>query len=99
MILTCSTGNTLDVKNEGSLVGSHDIFIYYEDTDLSGFVYHSNYLKFFERAREHLIGVSFLRELYTQQGLHFVVSKAQLEYKSPARHGDIVRIEFECHIC
>ncbi len=71
------------------------MFIYYEDTDLSGFVYHSNYLKFFERAREHLIGVAFLRDLYTREGLHFVVSKAQLEYKSPARHGDVLRIESE----
>ncbi len=85
--------STLDVRNEGSLNGSHDIFIYYEDTDLSGFVYHANYLKFFERAREHLIGVSFLRDLYVREGLHFVVNKAQMEFKSPARHGDILRIE------
>ena len=28
--------------------------VYYEDTDHSGVVYHANYLKFFERARELL---------------------------------------------
>lgn len=69
--------------------------MYYEDTDLSGFVYHANYLKYFERAREHLIGLDFLKGLYTNEGLHFVVSRAQLEYKSPARHGDRILIESE----
>ena len=29
--------------------------IYYEDTDHSGVVYHPNFLKYFERAREHVI--------------------------------------------
>jgi acyl-CoA thioester hydrolase len=66
--------------------------VYYEDTDLSGFVYHANYLKFFERAREHVIGVRFLKELY-DIGAHFVVHKAALEFKSPARHGDQLVIE------
>ena len=91
------TGNILDSPNAGTVKGSHELLIYYEDTDLSGFVYHSNYLKFFERAREHIIGVSFLRDLYTQESLHFVVGRAQLEYKSPARHGDTLVIETEGH--
>jgi acyl-CoA thioester hydrolase len=76
----------------GVLKGSLVLPIYYEDTDLSGFVYHANYLKFFERAREHVIGVKFLKELF-DQGAHFVVHKASLEYKSPARHGDQLLIE------
>ena len=29
--------------------------IYYEDTDCVGIVYHSNYLKYFERGRELLL--------------------------------------------
>lgn len=66
--------------------------VYYEDTDLSGFVYHANYLKFFERAREHVIGVRFLKELF-DQGAHFVVHKANLEFRSPVRHGDQLLIE------
>lgn len=66
--------------------------VYYEDTDLSGFVYHANYLKFFERAREHVIGVRFLKELY-DLGAHFVVHKANLEFKTPARHGDQLLVE------
>jgi len=77
--------NTL--ADSGTIRGQIEFPVYYEDTDLSGFVYHSNYLKFFERAREHVIGIRFLKELY-DQGYHFVVSKASLEYRSPAQHGD-----------
>ncbi len=34
------------------------VTIYYEDTDFTGVVYHANYLKYFERAREELLGVA-----------------------------------------
>jgi len=57
--------------------------IYYEDTDFSGFVYHANYLKFFERSRSDLMGISALKELF-DAGYHFVVSKAVLDFKAPA---------------
>jgi acyl-CoA thioester hydrolase len=76
----------------GIIEGSVLFPVYYEDTDLSGFVYHANYLKFFERAREHVIGVRFLKELY-DLGAHFVVHKANLEFKSPAQHGDQLLVE------
>ena len=65
--------------------------IYYEDTDFTGYVYHANYLKFFERAREHLIGIQKLRELYANN-LHFVVSEININYRQPAGHGDFLAI-------
>ena len=34
---------------------THEIKVYYEDTDSGGVVYYSNYLKFLERARTELI--------------------------------------------
>lgn len=71
--------------------GDHQIPIYYEDTDLSGFVYHANYLKFFERSREELIGINYLKSLW-EEGIHFVVSEAKLKYLRPARHGDLLKI-------
>lgn len=69
--------------------------VYYEDTDFSGFVYHANYLKFFERAREHLIGINYLKALF-QEGVHFVVAKANVEFLRPAQHGDSLMIRSEC---
>lgn len=82
--------NTL--AESGVIRGSLTLPVYYEDTDLSGFVYHANYLKFFERAREHVIGIRFLADLY-DEGMHFVVNRAQLDFRSPARHGDQIVVE------
>lgn len=70
----------------------HDVQIYYEDTDLSGVVYHANYLKYFERAREHIIGGERLAELY-DEGVGFVVYKVELTFKYGARLGDVITIE------
>ena len=67
--------------------------VYYEDTDHSGVVYHANYLKYFERAREHLLGISALVTLFEEHGIGFVVYKAELTYKKGAQFGDHVRIE------
>ena len=70
-----------------------DIQVYYEDTDHSGVVYHANYLRYFERAREHLLGIEHLVQLYNEEGIGFVVYKADLTYKKGAVFGDSVRIE------
>ena len=78
--------------DSGALSSSFEIEIYYEDTDLSGFVYHSNFLKYCERAREHLIGRAFLR-IMLERHWHFVVSKASLRYLAPARFGDLLLVK------
>ena len=70
----------------------HRLQIYYEDTDHSGVVYHSNYLKYFERAREHMLGVKELRRLWEEEGVGFVVYKVELTFKQGAVFGDEVAI-------
>lgn len=80
--------------DESLLRHRSNFWVYYEDTDFSGFVYHANYLKFFERAREHLIGIDYLKNLF-QTGVHFVVSRADIAFKAPARHGDHLAIHTE----
>lgn len=65
--------------------------IYYEDTDHSGLVYHANYLKYFERAREHLLGVPELVKLY-EDGVGFVVYRCELAFKQGAVFGDTLEI-------
>jgi len=69
----------------------HPIQIYYEDTDLSGVVYHANYLCYFERAREHIIGADKLVELL-ERGVGFVVYKVSLTFKEGAQLGDVIEI-------
>ena len=67
--------------------------VYYEDTDHSGVVYHANYLRYFERAREHLLGVEELVRMWKTQGIGFVVYKASLTYKRGAEFGDTLTID------
>jgi acyl-CoA thioester hydrolase len=66
--------------------------VYYEDTDFSGLVYHANYLKFCERAREHMIGIPLLVELYRDKGIGFVVYRAEITYKDAAAYGDELEV-------
>jgi acyl-CoA thioester hydrolase len=66
--------------------------IYYEDTDHSGLVYHANYLKYFERAREHVLGVDELVRLLHEEGIGFVVYKCELTFKQGAVFGDSLEI-------
>jgi tol-pal system-associated acyl-CoA thioesterase len=70
----------------------HKVQVYYEDTDHSGVVYHANYLKYFERAREHLLGVQELVRMYREDGLGFVVYRADILYKKGARFGDSLEV-------
>ena len=37
------------------MIYQFEVQVYYEDTDHSGVVYHANYLKYFERAREDML--------------------------------------------
>jgi tol-pal system-associated acyl-CoA thioesterase len=70
----------------------HAVRIYYEDTDFSGAVYHANYLRYMERAREHLIGPDELVRLFGEDGIGFVVYRADLTFKEPARFGDVLEV-------
>ena len=76
----------------------HAVQIYYEDTDLSGVVYHANYLRYFERAREHLLGVDELVRLWDQDGIGFVVYKCGMTFKEGATLGDSVEIRTDVHL-
>ncbi len=71
------------------------IRVYYEDTDTCGIVYYANYLKFFERARtEWLRSVGFgQQEVADEQGLRFVISRLECEFKLPAKLDDLIEID------
>jgi acyl-CoA thioester hydrolase len=71
-----------------------EVRIYYEDTDCGGVVYYANYLKYFERARtDYLERHGFSIAQLMKEGTIFMVVRAELEYKSPARLGDKLVIE------
>lgn len=83
--------NTLAEKKIITLKGKSSYPVYYEDTDLTGLVYHTNYIKFFERAREDMIGPKLLKS-FRDHGLHFVVSHIDADYVFPAKHADVVDV-------
>lgn len=68
--------------------------VYYEDTDAGGVVYYANYLKFLERARtEWLAAMGFpLTTLQTEHDAVFVVHRLEIDYRQPARLGDLVDV-------
>ncbi len=67
--------------------------VYYEDTDHSGVVYHANYLKFFERAREDIIGIQTLSDMWHTHGIGFAVYKITIGYHDGAVFGDLLDIQ------
>ncbi|MFM5895868.1 MAG: YbgC/FadM family acyl-CoA thioesterase [Novosphingobium sp.] len=71
---------------------------YFEDTDLSGVVYHANYLRWFERARSdfvRLLGID--QRAVNEAGTGaFAVADLHIRYLSPARLDDAVQIETRC---
>ena len=69
--------------------------VYYEDTDLSGIVYHANYLRWFERARSdmlRLLGIDQRAAMDQGEGV-YSVADLQIRYLAPARLDDDVTIE------
>ncbi|MBW8185826.1 thioesterase family protein [Shewanella nanhaiensis] len=69
------------------------IQIYYEDTDFSGVVYHPNFLKYFERAREHVIGADTLASLWQEQGLGFAVYRSDMLCHDGVEFADIIEVK------
>lgn len=68
--------------------------VYYEDTDLSGMVYHANYLRWFERARSdllRLLGIDQRAAAEEGEGT-YTVAELSIRYVAPARLDDAVTI-------
>lgn len=66
------------------------IRIYYEDTDMSGVVYHARYLHFFERARTEwlrTIGIS-QEKMRVEESLAFTLFNMDIAYNTAARLDD-----------
>ncbi|TAN60016.1 YbgC/FadM family acyl-CoA thioesterase [bacterium] len=70
------------------------IRIYYGDTDCGGVVYYAKYLTFFERGRTELLrelGVPMAK--LNDEGVMFVVIKAEVKYLSPCRYDDLITLD------
>ena len=65
---------------------SHNVKIYYEDTDSGGVVYYANYLKYFERARTEALLTIGLSNLEIKEDFNclIIVKSCNIEYKKSA---------------
>ncbi|MCG9697286.1 thioesterase family protein [Shewanella sp. Isolate11] len=81
-----------NTPNQFSQTFHFPVQIYYEDTDFSGVVYHPNFLKYFERAREHVIGADKLAQLWQQQGLGFAVYRSDMLCHDGIEFAEIVDV-------
>lgn len=70
------------------------INIYVEDTDFQGFVYHANYIKFFERSRSDFLSSNNIsQEILRKNNLGFVIKRIEIDYLFPAKLGDILVVK------
>jgi len=67
--------------------------VYYEDTDVGGVVYHSNYLNFCERARSEAFYEKGMTPIL--EGGHFVARRVVGDFFSSAKLGDMLEIKTE----
>lgn len=64
--------------------------VYFEDTDVSGLVYHANYLRYMERARSDMLrlaGINQRGNLDAGEGV-YAVADVSIRYRRPARLDD-----------
>ena len=74
---------------------SWPIRVYYEDTDAAGVVYHSNYLKYMERARtEWLRAIGFSQQVLRDEiGAIIVISELYMKFIKPAKLDDLLEVK------
>ena len=67
--------------------------VYYEDTDFSGVVYHSNYLKYMERSRtEWLRHLEVFHQDLAKEDSAFAIHKMSLKFGPPAIIDDLLTV-------
>lgn len=73
---------------------SIDIRVRYPETDAMGYLHHSRFLQYFEMGRIELLragGISYAD--LEREGLFFVVVKAAVNYRSPARYDEVLTLD------
>ena len=65
------------------------IRVRYPEVDAMGYVHHSRYLQYFEMGRVELLrSQGFAYADLERAGIFFVVAKAEIRYKAPARYDE-----------
>ena len=83
----------LDRPYQGAFLGRTHHFAlraYFEDTDVSGVVYHANYLKYMERARSDMLRAAGIDQRAAKDAGEgaYAVAHVDIRYLRPAKLGD-----------
>ncbi len=69
------------------------IRVRYPEVDAMGYLHHSRYLQYFEMGRVELLrDMGFSYAELERQGTFFVVVKAEIKYRSPARYDEELQL-------
>jgi acyl-CoA thioester hydrolase len=69
--------------------------VYYEDTDLSGAIYHANYLRYMERGRTEffrLAGVTRMADLASAEPSAWAIRNVEITFHRPGRLDDTLHV-------
>jgi acyl-CoA thioester hydrolase len=85
----------VDQPTEGRFAGVEHrlpLRVYFEDTDLSGVVYHANYLRYMERARSDMLRLAGIdqRATFEGGGGAYAITDLHIRYRAPARLDDVL---------
>jgi len=78
---------------DGAVISTVIVRVPFFDTDAMGIVHHANYVRYLELARVRLLEEH--QRPYTEwlgRGLHFAVTKVELDYRRAARFDDRVEV-------
>ena len=71
-----------------------NLVVYVEDTDFQGFVYHANYIKYFERARSDFLTSNNISQTELKElDLVFVIKSIEINYLLPAKLGEELTVQ------
>ena len=89
-----------DLPVEGRFDAATHLFplrVYFEDTDLSGIVYHANYLRYMERARSDMLRLAGIdqRAVHEAGGGAYAIVDLAIRYRAPARLDDALVVASE----
>lgn len=84
-------------QSPGWWEGTSHVFptrVYYEDTDAGGIVYHANYLRFAERARNEMLRLSGFPHaaMVAETGVALTVRQCDIDFRQPARLDDALEV-------
>ena len=82
-----------DQSVDGRFDGVEHLFpvrVYFEDTDLSGVVYHANYLRYMERARSDMLRAAGIDQRAAHEAGEgaYAVADLSIRFRAPARLDD-----------